>query len=92
MIKLNPETELTAAIVKKLIDNHKQYDMPRLQKLEDYYLAKNEILKRILDGIKSDSFIQITTSDQVFETVMYTDVIFDRLELESKKFRSEDRR
>lgn len=48
MIKLNKDVELTTSLIKKLIDNHKQYDLPRLQKLENYYLAKNEILRRVM--------------------------------------------
>ena len=70
MIKLNPETELTAAIVKKLIDNHKQYDMPRLQKLEDYYLAKNEILKRqMADPSKPNNKISNPYASYITDTL-----------------------
>ena len=70
MIKLNPETELTAAIVKKLIDNHKQYDMPRLQKLEDYYLAKNEILKRqMADPSKPNNKISNPYANYITDTL-----------------------
>jgi len=51
MIKISKDTELTPQILKKLIDSHKQTIVPRLKKLEDYYLAKNEILKRQMKDI-----------------------------------------
>ena len=46
---------------------------------------EDSLLKRIVDGIKGENFIQIVTSNQIYETVMYTDIIFDRLEMECKK-------
>lgn len=53
---------------------------------------EQSLLKRIVDGIKGDSFIQITTSLQTLDTLMYTDILFNRLELEGRKytFRSEE--
>lgn len=48
MLKLNPEVRLTYPIIKKIIDSFKLNDLPRLQRLEDYYLAKNEILHRVM--------------------------------------------
>ena len=46
MIKLSADVVLTTEHIKKLIDNHKQLELPRLQKLENYYLANNCILQR----------------------------------------------
>lgn len=46
------------------------------------------LLKRIVDGIKGENYIYITTSDQMFETLVFTDVIFDRLEVEERKQRN----
>jgi SPP1 family phage portal protein len=70
MIKLSPDVELTTNIVKKLIDNHKQYDMPRLQKLEDYYLAKNEILKRqMVDPSKPNNKISNPYASYITDTL-----------------------
>ena len=46
MIKLSSDVILSTENIKKLIDNHKQLNVPRLQKLEDYYLANNCILQR----------------------------------------------
>lgn len=48
MLKLNSEVRLSYPIIKKIIDAFKQYELPRLQKLEDYYKAKNEILQRVM--------------------------------------------
>lgn len=77
-----------SANLKALGAKYRDREVFELTRLVPPEIKEQSILKRILDGIKSDSFIQITTSDQTFETVMYTDVIFDRLELESKKFRN----
>lgn len=46
MIKVSSDFQLTPEIASKLIDEHKQNILPRLQKLEDYYLANNDILQR----------------------------------------------
>ena len=46
MIKLSADVVLTTEHIKKLSNNHKQLELPRLQKLEDYYLANNCILQR----------------------------------------------
>ena len=70
MIKLNSDVALTNEIVKKLIDNHKQYEMPRLQKLEDYYLAKNEILKRqMVDTTKPNNRIANPYANYITDTL-----------------------
>lgn len=47
------------------------------------------LLKRIVDGIKGDNYISIVTSSQTFETLVYTDSIFNRLELESRKVKTD---
>ena len=70
MIKLSPETQLTASIIKKIIDNHKQYDMPRLQKLENYYLGKNEILNRLMaDPTKPNNKIANPYANYITDTL-----------------------
>lgn len=70
MIKLNSDVALTNEIVKKLIDNHKQYEMPRLQKLEDYYLAKNEILRRqMVDPTKPNNKIANPYASYITDTL-----------------------
>lgn len=70
MIKLNPEVELNTEIIKKIIDSHKQYDLPRLQKLEEYYLAKNEILKRqMVDPSKPNNKISNPYASYITDTL-----------------------
>lgn len=46
--KLNKEQELTPELIKKLIEKHRQNQVPRLQKLDDYYHTKNHILSRTM--------------------------------------------
>ena len=70
MIKLSKDVELTPAIVKKIIDSHKQYDLPRLQKLEDYYLGKNQILKRVMaDASKPNNKIVNPYASYITDTL-----------------------
>ena len=70
MIKLNPEIELTPELVKKFMDEHKQYELPRLQKLEDYYEAKNEILKRLMaDTTKPNNKIANPYASYITDTL-----------------------
>lgn len=58
MIKLSSDVILSTENIKKLIDNHKQLNVPRLQKLEDYYLANNCILQRqMMDTTKPNNKI-----------------------------------
>ena len=44
--KLSKEQDLTSELIKKLINRHKNNQVPRFQKLDDYYHAKNNILNR----------------------------------------------
>ena len=46
--KLNKNQELTSPLIKKLIEKHKQNQIPRFQKLDDYYHCKNKILTRVM--------------------------------------------
>lgn len=70
MIKLNPEVELTTEMVKKIIDEHKQYEFPRLLKLEEYYNAKNEILKRVMaDETKPNNKIANPYASYITDTL-----------------------
>lgn len=70
MIKLNPEVELTTALVKKFIDSYKQNELPRLQKLEEYYEAKNEILKRLMaDETKPNNKIANPYASYITDTL-----------------------
>lgn len=70
MIKLNPEVELTTELVKKFIDDYNQNELPRLQKLEDYYEAKNEILKRLMaDETKPNNKIANPYASYITDTL-----------------------
>ena len=70
MIKLNPEVELTTELVKKFIDDYNQNELPRLQKLEDYYEAKNEILKRLMaDDTKPNNKIANPYASYITDTL-----------------------
>ena len=70
MIKLNPEVALTTDMVKKLMDDHKQNELPRLQKLEEYYNAKNEILKRLMaDDTKPNNKIANPYASYITDTL-----------------------
>lgn len=70
MIKLNPEVELTTEMVKKIIDDFKQNEFPRLLKLEEYYNAKNEILKRVMaDETKPNNKIANPYASYITDTL-----------------------
>ena len=44
--KLNKDTPLSTEIIKKIIQKHRGAEIPRLQKLNKYYHAKNDILMK----------------------------------------------
>lgn len=70
MIKLNKNVQLTTELLKKLIDSHKQDVLPRLQKLEKYYLAKNEILSRqMADPAKPNNKIANPYASYITDTL-----------------------
>ena len=70
MIKLNPEVALTTEMVKRIIDDYKQNELPRLIKLEDYYNAKNEILNRIMkDETKPNNKIANPYASYITDTL-----------------------
>lgn len=46
--KLSKEQELTPELIKKLINKHRQNQVPKFCKMDDYYHAKNEILRRVM--------------------------------------------
>lgn len=71
MIKMSKESQLTLPVIKRLIDNHKKDILPRLQKLEDYYLAKNEILKRVMkDASKPNNKIANPYASYITDTLV----------------------
>ena len=47
IFRLNSVEELSTEVIKRMINKVKQYDIPRLNKLGDYYMDKNQVLKRV---------------------------------------------
>lgn len=45
---MNSVEELTEQVVKRIIDNHRMTELPRLLELEKYYNTKNKILERVM--------------------------------------------
>lgn len=45
--KLSKETELSTELIKKIITKFRGSELPRLEKLDRYYKAKNDILRRV---------------------------------------------
>lgn len=57
MIKVSPGTELSPKLIKKIIKKFQAEELPRLQKLEEYYRVDNPILKRPMDPEKPNNRI-----------------------------------
>jgi len=47
--------DINPSLIQKLIDNHKISERPRLQKLENYYIGKQDILNRVLPEDKPNN-------------------------------------
>lgn len=61
---------INSNLIKKLIDMHKLQEKPRLQKLEDYYLGKQDILKRVLDADKPNNKLVTNYCSYITDTVI----------------------
>lgn len=57
MIKIQPNTDITPELVGKIIERFLKEELPRLQQLEKYYHAENDILKRKMDTGKPNNRI-----------------------------------
>lgn len=57
VIRIRKWTEPNADLVTKIVEKFKKEDLPRLQKLEQYYQVKNVILQRQLDPSKPNNRI-----------------------------------
>ncbi|KYG90372.1 hypothetical protein A0U40_18220 [[Bacillus] sp. KCTC 13219] len=57
MIKVSPGTEPNAKLIKKIIKKFQTEELPRLQKLEQYYQVKNDIIGRQLRSEKPNNRI-----------------------------------
>ena len=51
MITLNDITELTDKVIKRIVENHRMSDLPRLLELERYYNTDNNIKRRIMTDL-----------------------------------------
>ena len=51
MITLNDITELTEKVIKRIVENHRMNDLPRLLELERYYNTDNNIKRRIMTDL-----------------------------------------
>lgn len=46
MYRINPNVEVSAELIQNLIEHFRLHNMPRLQRLGDYYVGNHDILKR----------------------------------------------
>jgi len=61
---------LTEDVIRRAVKNHKMNELPRLQMLEDYYLAKNEILNRVMtDPTKPNNKIANPYASYITDTL-----------------------
>lgn len=57
MIKVSPGTELSPKLIKKIVKKFQAEELPRLQRLEEYYLVDNPILSRPMSPEKPNNRI-----------------------------------
>ena len=61
---------LTEDVIRRAVKNHRMNELPRLQMLEDYYLAKNEILNRVMtDPTKPNNKIANPYASYITDTL-----------------------
>ena len=71
MITLSYDTELTPALIKKIVDKHKTSELPRLEKLRKYYETKNDILTRqMADSTKPNNKIANAYASLITSTLV----------------------
>lgn len=62
--------ELTDKVIKRLVENHRSQEFPRLKKLEDYYNANNEINRRLIkDPSKPNNKIANAYASYITDTL-----------------------
>lgn len=62
--------ELTDKVIKRLVENHRSQEFPRLKKLEDYYNANNEINRRLMkDPSKPNNKIANAYASYITDTL-----------------------
>ena len=71
MVSLQSIDNLTEKVIKKIIETHKATELPRLQKLENYYNANNEIKNRIMsDPSKPNNKISNAYASYITDTLV----------------------
>jgi SPP1 family phage portal protein len=70
VVSLNIIEELTDKVIKRLVENHRSQEFPRLKKLEDYYNANNEINRRLMkDPSKPNNKISNAYASYITDTL-----------------------
>lgn len=70
MVILQDIKLLTEDVIRRAVKNHRMNELPRLQMLEDYYLAKNEILNRVMtDPTKPNNKIANPYASYITDTL-----------------------
>jgi SPP1 family phage portal protein len=71
VVSLNVIEELTDKVLKQIIEDHRASELPRLQKLENYYNANNEIKNRIMkDSSKPNNKIANAYASYITDTLV----------------------
>ena len=68
--RLDNKDELTPALIKRIIYQFRQCELPRLIKLKDYYLNKTAILKRVqVDDTKPNNKVVHPYAQYITDTL-----------------------
>ena len=68
--KMSKEQELTVELIKKIINKHKQNDVPKMVKMDKYYHAKNAILNRqMADDTKPNNKVAHPYASYITDTL-----------------------
>lgn len=71
MIKLNKSIDLSPEVILKIVQSHQTNELPRLEKLGNYYFAKNEILNRVMiDPSKPNNKIANPYASYITDTLV----------------------
>ena len=71
MVSLNTIEELTDKVIKRIIENHRNSVLPRLQNLENYYNANNAIKNRVMsDPSKPNNKIANAYASYITDTLV----------------------
>jgi SPP1 family phage portal protein len=71
VISLNNIEELTDKVIRRVVENHRSTELPRLQNLENYYNAKNIIMNRLMkDASKPNNKIANAYASYITDTLV----------------------